>query len=73
MIIVNQEKLDKHKNEIRISEIINELDSIDTKSLRPLRSIQSGNGTDKDRVYLDELEQKAIKLRSELTKLKGLL
>lgn len=50
----------------RISEIKQELDQIDLKSVRPVRAIQAGTGTVDDTAYLSQLESEAQVLRTEL-------
>lgn len=46
-----------------------ELEQIDTESLRPLRAILAGTGTDEDRTKLAELEEKANKIRAKIKEL----
>jgi len=58
-----------YSSELRKSEIYTELDSIDTQTVRPLRAILSGLGTDWDKAKLAELETQAKKLRTELASL----
>lgn len=55
--------------ELRKVEIIVELESIDTQTIRPLRSILSGLGTDDDKDKLAKLETMAKALRTELSTL----
>ena len=63
------EKTKEELNSIRKSEIYAELESIDTKTIRPLRAILNGLGTDSDKAKLTELEIKSTELRTELLKL----
>lgn len=48
------------------AELIKELEEIDFKTIRSLRAIQSGNGTEEDTQKLSELEQRASEIRSRL-------
>lgn len=56
-------------NEVKKQKIISELDYIDKKTTRPLRSILSGTGTDEDKLMLEDLENQANDLRSQLKQL----
>ena len=51
----------------RKAEILSELNSLDMASIRPLRAIVNGAGTDDDRARLHEIETEAGWLRAELT------
>lgn len=53
------------------SEIIAELDAIDTASIRSLRAISTGTATDEDRAKIEYLESRAIELRTELSELEA--
>lgn len=55
------------EKENKKQQILNELDKIDLQSIRPNRNINIGIGTDFDRNKLIELEEKAKKLRLELS------
>lgn len=57
--------------EIRRGQILAELDAIDRKTIRPLRAILAGIGTDDDRERMAELERQAEELRAELDELTG--
>ena len=59
----------EYNYEIRKSEIYAELESIDTQTIRPLRAVLNGTGTDLDKTKLLELETKANTLRNELKNL----
>ena len=63
------EKTQEEINEIRKQEIYTELDSVDTQTIRPLRAVLNGTGTDLDKTKLLELETKANTLRNELKNL----
>lgn len=56
-------------NESKKQKILSELDSIDKKSTRSVRAILSGTGTDEDKLILEDLENKANDLRSQLKQL----
>ena len=59
----------EYNSEIRKSEIYAELESIDTKTIRPLRAKLTGLATAQDEAKLLELETKANKLRIEISQL----
>ena len=58
----------KAKEEHR-KELIAQLDAIDLKCIRSLRAIQAADFTDEDVAKLQELEQQAARIRSELQNL----
>lgn len=60
---------DEEKKAKRRAGIIRELSEIDLKTVRPLRAIQSGAGTQDDIDMLSTLEQQAEELRAELKNL----
>ena len=47
-------------------EIISELEKLDLKAVRPLRTIAAGTATESDIVMISEIEEQAVKLREEL-------
>ncbi len=53
-------------NERKRGAIAAELDALDARTVRPLRAILSGNGTDEDKFMLGSLEGEAIALRAKL-------
>ena len=55
------ELLDEHTHEL-----LEQLDEIDRKSVRPMRAIMRGTGTDEDTERLAELEQQAEDIRDEM-------
>lgn len=61
-------ELQEYKN-IQRQKIQSELDGIDRKTIRPLRAILSGLGTEEDKDFLAELETQAKAKREELEKL----
>lgn len=52
--------------QIRIREIKKELIGLDLVSIRPLRAIDGGLGTDRDRAKIEEINKMAYDLREEL-------
>ena len=56
-------------NNIQRQKIMKELDGIDRKTIRPLRAILSGLGTEEDKAMLADLERQAQIKRVELEKL----
>ena len=56
-------------NQQRITQIHEELTNLDTKSVRAVRAIQAGTGTDDDKKALTELEKQVTVLRTELSSL----
>ena len=65
-----QEKAEQEK-QIRKAELIAQLDAIDLKTLRSLRSIHAGSGTEEDKNQLEKLEARAEQLREQLHSLNG--
>lgn len=61
--IAEQEK-QAHKHEL-----LTQLDAVDLKTIRPLRAIQAGIGTQEDTDKLEELEAQAEQIRGELREL----
>jgi len=53
----------------RIAEIYDQLDSLDKKSVRPLRAITAGTGTEDDTSKLQDIEMTTSNLRTELAEL----
>lgn len=60
--IVKKDRAEVEQKEKRIAEIKEELSNLDLKSIRAIRS--------EDTDYLQQYEQEAVKLRSELAELK---
>lgn len=60
------EEIAQETKEKRRQEIVIALQAIDTKTIRPQRSISVGTANSEDRIKLKELEIEASKLRSEL-------
>ena len=50
-------------------ELLAQLDAVDLKTIRPLRAIQAGTGTQEDTDKLEELEAQAEQIRAELREL----
>lgn len=50
----------------RRGQILDELEKLDLKAVRPLRAIAAGTATESDRRMLSEIEEQAVKLREEL-------
>jgi len=57
------------ENALRASSILAELDTIDMRSVRPLRAKVAGTATPEDERILSELEARAAVLRAELVTL----
>lgn len=53
-------------DQIKQGKIISELNDIDRKSIRSIRAILSGVFTEEDKIFLADMEKKAIELRKEL-------
>ncbi|MFD2235458.1 hypothetical protein [Phaeospirillum tilakii] len=47
--------------------LLAQLDALDAKSVRPLRAVLAGTGTDEDRAKLAAIEAQAAALRGQLT------
>ena len=56
-------------NQQRITQIHQELNDLDMKSVRAVRAIQAGTGTDEDKKTLTEIEKQVTILRTELSSL----
>lgn len=63
-----QEQEEKRKAERR-AELIAELDALDLKSLRALRAIQAGVGTEEDTAKISEIEEQAEQIRQQIKEL----
>ena len=61
-----EEEQQAQAKEARKKELIAELDALDLKCIRALRSIQAGTGTEDDTARLAELEEQAEEIRKEL-------
>lgn len=59
------------EKQARLDEITARLAEIDILTMRPVRAILLGTGTDDDQLKLAELEAEAEPLRNELRQLKG--
>lgn len=57
--------------QLRIAQIQSRLNQIDMESVRPIRAIQKGVGTEFDTQKLDSLENEAETLRSEIRTLEN--
>jgi hypothetical protein len=66
---ITQEAYDTQVKESRGAEIRQHLEAIDTATVRPLRAVLAGMGTDSDKAKLAELEIQAQDLRKELEEL----
>ena len=51
------------------AELIAQLDEIDLKTIRSMRAIQAGIGTEEDTAKLSELEEQAKQIRQQIQKL----
>jgi len=61
--VEKREKLEQKNN------LIAQLNIIDNKTIRPMRAINSGQGTDQDANKLRELEQQAESIRAKIQEL----
>ena len=61
-----KEEIQEQQKQNQINELIQQLDEIDLKTVRPLRAIQSGQGTQEDHNKLLELEQQAEEIRQQI-------
>ena len=57
------------EKQARISELKEQLDSLDTQTVRPLRAIVSGTDTEYDHTKLENIEAQAEEIRRELAEL----
>lgn len=65
-----EEKAQQAKqNQIQI--LTEELEDVDSETIRPLRAVQSGEGTEQDFAKLAELESQAKELRRQIKELQG--
>lgn len=55
----------------QIQILTEELEDVDSKTIRPLRAVQSGEGTEQDFAKLAELESQAKELRRQIKELQG--
>lgn len=60
-----EEIQEKEKQQL-INDLIHQLDEIDLKTVRPLRAIQSEQGTSEDQQKLNELEAQAEAIRQQI-------
>lgn len=63
-----EEIQEKEKQQL-INDLIHQLDEIDLKTVRPLRAIQSEQGTPEDQQKLNELESQAKAIRERIRSL----
>lgn len=63
-----EETQEKEKQQL-INDLIHQLDEIDLKTVRPLRAIQSEQGTPEDQQKLNELETQAKAIRERIRSL----
>lgn len=64
-----EEEKQAQAKEARKKEIIAELDALDLKTIRALRAIQAGTGTQDDEEKLAEIEDQAEQIRQQLKEL----
>ena len=64
-----EEEIQEQQKQNQINELIQQLDEIDLKTVRPLRAIQSGQGTQADTDKLIELETQAEEIRRQIQEL----
>lgn len=61
-----EEEIQEQEKQNLINQLIQQLEEIDLKTVRPLRAIQSGQGTQEDHNKLLELEQQAENIRRQI-------
>ena len=66
-----EKEIQKHNKQNLIQDLIQQLDEIDLKTVRPLRAIQSGQGTEDDQQMLNELETQAESIRQQIRDLQN--
>lgn len=63
-----EEKAEQQKQAHK-AELVKQLDEIDLKTIRSMRAIQAGTGTEQDKEKLAEFENQAAQIRQELKEL----
>lgn len=63
------EEIAQKAKEQRRKELVEELDNIDLKTIRALRAISAGTGTEADKKKLEDLEEQAAEIRQQLKEL----
>lgn len=66
-----EEETQEQQKQEQINELIQQLNVIDLKTVRPLRAIQSGQGTEEDQQILNELEAQAEEIRQQIKDLQN--
>ena len=66
-----EEEIQEQEKQNQINELIQQLDDIDLRTVRPLRAIQSGQGTEEDQQMLNELETQAEEIRQQIRDLQN--
>ena len=61
-----EEEIQEQIKQNQINELIQQLDEIDLRTVRPLRAIESGKGTEEDQNRLNELETQAETIRDQI-------
>lgn len=61
-----EEEIQEQQKQGLINQLIQQLDEIDLKTVRPLRAMQSGQGTEDDQQKLNELEVQAEAIRQQI-------
>lgn len=65
------EEVQEQEKQARMEELKAELEALDLKTIRPLRAIQAGTGTEEDAERLENLEMLAVQVREQLNELVG--
>lgn len=63
---LTEEEQAEQQKQAHKAELIKQLDEIDLKTIRSMRAIQAGTGTEADEEKLAELESQAAQIRQEL-------
>lgn len=64
-----EEEIAEQAKQEHKQELLAQLDAVDLKTIRPLRAIQAGTGTQEDTDKVEELEAQAEQIRGELREL----
>lgn len=66
---LTEEEIEQKAKEQRRKELVEELDNIDLKTIRALRAMSAGTGTEADKKKLEDLEEQAAEIRQQLKEL----
>lgn len=66
---LTEEEIEQKAKEQHRKELFEELDNIDLKTIRALRAMSAGTGTEADKKKLEDLEEQAAEIRQQLKEL----